>query len=145
MSLFDFLWKYIERFDGQPAVMSRLDTIIANQQQTNEKLGAIMANLQQFQTALDRIDTATTNAATVLKEVRDKVAQLEAQQGITATDEASVLQRLDSVGSALEQMGKSPENPVPVDPGTPTDPANPNPNPTDPTNPTPNPPADPPV
>jgi ABC-type transporter Mla subunit MlaD len=129
MSLFDFLWKYIERFDGQPAVMSRLDTIIANQQQTNEKLGAIMANLQQFQAALDRIDTATTNAATVLKEVRDKVAQLEAQQGITATDEASVLQRLDSVGSALEQMGKIPENPVPVDPGAPTEPTNPTPDP----------------
>lgn len=141
----DFLRWFVDRFDRVKipeqfqAVSNRLDALTAQQQQTNQQLGAIMANLQQFTAALDRIDTATSNAATVLKEVREKVAKLEAEQGISAADEESVLKRLDGVASALDQMGKSPENPVPVDPNPteptePTEPANPNPGtPTEPT------------
>lgn len=88
--------------------------------QTN--LGAIMATLAEFQTALSRIDTATTTAAAVLKEVRDRVAELETSAGISADDEASVLTQLDQVAAALEQMAQTPEEPVPVEPVPPVEP-----------------------
>ena len=114
--------------DLQTALQAQLQPI-------NDQLGAIMATMGQFQQALSRIDTATSAAAQVLTEVRAKVAELETNAGISASDEASVLGQLDAAANALEQMGKSPENPVPVDPGTPTEPTNPT--PTEPANPTP--------
>jgi septal ring factor EnvC (AmiA/AmiB activator) len=126
--LFTFLQFFVERFDHTDfderlnAVSSRLDALTAQQQQTNDLLRSIMATLQQFTDALSRIDTATTAAAQVLQDIRDKVAQLEANAGIDAQQEASVLGQLDSVANALEQMGKSPDNPVPVEPGTPGNP-----------------------
>lgn len=76
-----------------------------------------MATVSQFETAFTRIDTATSAAASVLTQIRAKIAELETNAGISASDEASVLAKLDGVATSLENMAKTPENPVPVEPG----------------------------
>jgi hypothetical protein len=95
-------------------------------QPLKNQIGEIMANQQQFSEVLGRIDTATTAAATVLNDIRARIAQLESNAGISAEEEASVLSKLDTVAKSLEQMAKNPENPVPVEPGNPGNPTDPN-------------------
>jgi GTP1/Obg family GTP-binding protein len=72
----------------------------------------IMADIQAFETALTRIDTATTNIANQLRDLKDQLAN----QGLPADVENSVLARLESAASQLEAVGQSVENPVPPTP-----------------------------
>jgi hypothetical protein len=67
----------------------------------DKKLTKIMASLAQFEQALSRIDQATRN------------------QGLTEEQETALLSRTEGLASALEAMGKSPENPVPEEPNGP--------------------------
>ena len=89
-----------------------------------------MATVQQFEAALSRIDAATTQAAAVIRQLRDDIAS----SGMTGTDEGNVLGRLEGVAASLEAMAQSPTDPVPV-------PVEPSPEP----NPTPSPEPNPPV
>jgi chromosome segregation ATPase len=81
----------------------------------NLKLDKIMADLAQFEAALSRIDTATTNIANQLRDLKDQIAN----QGLSAEVEAQVLTRLETAASQLEQVGTSVENPVPTEPTEP--------------------------
>jgi chromosome segregation ATPase len=69
----------------------------------------IMASLEQFESALSRIDTATTNIANQLRDLKDQIAN----QGLPADVENTVLSRLETAATQLEQVGQSVENPVP--------------------------------
>jgi septal ring factor EnvC (AmiA/AmiB activator) len=122
LNQYDLVAWILERFD--PLLAAQLDErlnamtaaiaeVIGNQQQISNFLGAIMATLQQFEAALDRIDAATTDIAADLRDIRAKVAELEANAGIKASDEESVLARLDRAATTLEATAKDPENPVP--------------------------------
>jgi ABC-type transporter Mla subunit MlaD len=71
----------------------------------------IMASLEQFEAALSRIDAATTNIANQLRDLRDQIEN----QGLPADVENTVLTRLETAASQLEQVGQSVENPVPPD------------------------------
>lgn len=68
-----------------------------------------MASLEQFETALSRIDAATTNIANQLRDLRDQIAN----QGLPADVESTVLTRLETAATQLEAVGQSVENPVP--------------------------------
>jgi septal ring factor EnvC (AmiA/AmiB activator) len=76
---------------------------------THNKTTQIMADIQAFETALTRIDAATTNIANQLRELKDQLAN----QGLPADVENTVLARLESAASQLEAVGQSVENPVP--------------------------------
>jgi len=78
-----------------------------------------MATLEQFEAALARIDTATTNIANQLTELRDQIAGA----GLPAEQEATVLTRLTSLATQLESMAQTPENPTPEEPTDPEQPA----------------------
>lgn len=78
-------------------------------QKQNQK---IMATIEQFESALSRIDTATTNIANQLRDLKDQIAN----QGLSADVEASVLGRLETAATQLEAVGQSVENPVPPTP-----------------------------
>lgn len=69
----------------------------------------IMATLEAFETALSRIDTATTNIAEQLRELKEQVTNA----GLSAEVEAQVLSRLETAATQLEAVGASVENPVP--------------------------------
>lgn len=69
----------------------------------------IMADIQQFEAALNRIDTATTNIANELRDLKDQIAG----QGLSAEVEANVLARLEAKATQLEEMSQTVENPVP--------------------------------
>jgi hypothetical protein len=67
------------------------------------------ATVEQFESALDRIDTATTNIANQLRALKDQIAN----QGLPAELETRVLTRLETSANQLEAVGQSVENPVP--------------------------------
>src|SRR5688572_2070198 len=69
----------------------------------------IMASIEQFESAVSRIDTATNNIANQLRDLKDELAN----QGLPADVEATVLSRLETAATQLEQVGASVENPVP--------------------------------
>ena len=69
----------------------------------------IMATIEQFESALNRIDTATTSIANQLRDLKDQISN----QGLSADVEANVLARLETAATQLEAVGKSVENPVP--------------------------------
>lgn len=73
-----------------------------------------MATIEQFESALSRIDAATTNIANQLRDLKDQIAN----QGLSAEVEANVLSRLETAASQLEQVGQSVENPTPDVPPT---------------------------
>lgn len=80
---------------------------------TDHKLSKIMATLEQFEQALNRIDTATTDIANDIRQLKDEIAN----GGLNADNEAAILSRLDATATALEAIGASVENPVPDEPG----------------------------
>lgn len=82
-----------------------ISRILKNQKQ-------IMATQAQFETALNRIDAATTATAEKLREL---AAQIEGA-GLSAEVESSVLARLETAASQLEAIGGNVENPVPEEP-----------------------------
>jgi archaellum component FlaC len=75
----------------------------------NQKLDKIMASQQQFETALNRIDAATTAIATQLRDLKEQLTNA----GLSADVEAQVLTRLETAATQLEAVGQSVENPVP--------------------------------
>lgn len=60
-----------------------------------------MATLEQFMTALGRIDAATNNLAVQLQQLKDKVAQ----GGVTPENEDWILGQLDAAIVKLQGMG----------------------------------------
>lgn len=88
--------------EGDPSQVDLLNKIF-NQNKT------IMVTLAQFQTALTRIDTATTAIAQQLRDLRDQIAG----GGLSAEVEAQVLTQLETSATQLEAVGQSVENPVP--------------------------------
>jgi septal ring factor EnvC (AmiA/AmiB activator) len=67
------------------------------------------ATIEQFESALNRIDTATTNIAQQLRDLKEQIAN----QGLPAELEQQVLTRLETSATQLEAVGTSVENPVP--------------------------------
>jgi hypothetical protein len=68
---------------------------------------SIMASQEQFEAAITRIDTATDNLATELREIKEQLAN----QGLPTDVENTVLTRLEAAATKLEAVGK------PVDDG----------------------------
>lgn len=62
-----------------------------------------MANQEQFQIALGRIDAATNNIALTLKDLKDKLTG----QGLPPETEDWVLAQLDGAATKLEGIGKT--------------------------------------
>jgi hypothetical protein len=92
-------------------VMGKLDQIL-----TREKM--IMATLAEFQAGFQRMDQATSQIAARLKRLSDQISA----GGMTPDEEAQAVAQLNAAASALEAMGKEPENPVPVEPEVPGEP-----------------------
>lgn len=84
------------------AIMEKLNLIINNQ-------NLIMATLEQFQNALNRIDAATTDIANDLQNLKDQIAGA----GLPSELEEQVLASLENAASRLEGMAQSVENPTP--------------------------------
>lgn len=95
----------------EPELLHNIFTLIKS---IHSKTVNIMADIQQFEAALNRIDTATTNIANQLRDLKDQLAN----QGLPSDVENTVLARLEAAATQLEAVGQSVENPVPVDPGT---------------------------
>lgn len=84
----------------------------------------LMATIQQFQVALSKIDAATTQAGVALTAIAGRITALEEAvkgAGLTEVQEAEILANtegvatnLETVASALTEMGKTPETPVPT-------------------------------
>jgi hypothetical protein len=86
----------------------------------------IMADLQLHLDALKKIDDATTAAGAEVTRIGERITALEEaikNAGLNAEQEAQLLAHTQGIGDkavaladALTQMGKTPENPVPVEP-----------------------------
>jgi predicted nucleic acid-binding Zn-ribbon protein len=86
----------------------------------------IMEKLELHLAALQKIDDATTAAGAEVTRIGDRITALEQaikDAGLTADQENQLLAHTQGIGdravalaSALTQMGKTPENPVPVEP-----------------------------
>jgi ABC-type transporter Mla subunit MlaD len=120
----------------------KLDALLANLQQnddqTNFRLGEIMAKIEDFDAKLKRIDDSTTEAAKVAQVVVDENKRLKgdlqkalADAGVTSEQETAILARLDRSAQAgeslvtfLKAVGKpdEPAPPAPVEPA-PVEPA----------------------
>lgn len=91
---------------------------------THFKIKQIMATDEQFRQALTRIETATTNAGTAITAVGARITSLEEtikNMGLTTAQEDELLAKTEGLGTNLEtlataltEMGKTPETPVPV-------------------------------
>jgi hypothetical protein len=68
-----------------------------------------MPTEEQFQSAIQRIDDATTDIANDIRSLKDQIAD----QGLPADVEESILAKLESTAAQLEAIGASVENPVP--------------------------------
>ena len=90
------------RGQNESEVLELLNKIIKQ----NTKMAA---SIEQFESALARIDTATTNIAVQLRDLKDQIAN----QGLSADVESQVLSRLETAATQLEAVGTSVENPVP--------------------------------
>lgn len=78
----------------------------------NSKLDLIMTKQEQFDAALERLNTTTNDIAADLTLLKEQI------QNGTVSDES--LARLDANVATLEALGASTENPVP-DPNAPTE------------------------
>jgi hypothetical protein len=88
----------------------------------------IMDQLQIHLDALQKIDNATNVAANEVTRIGQRITSMEEtirNMGLTADQESQLLthtqgigDRAEQVANALTQMGKTPENPVPVEPPT---------------------------
>jgi septal ring factor EnvC (AmiA/AmiB activator) len=75
----------------------------------NSKIETIMATIEQFESALSRIDAATTKTAQELQALKDQIAGA----GLPAELESEVLAKLEAAATKLEGIGGNVENPVP--------------------------------
>ena len=71
---------------------------------------ARMATEEQFAAAFERLNTATTAVANLIRQLRDDLAS----GGLTPEQEADKLAKLGLAADALEAMAQNPTNPVPV-------------------------------
>jgi hypothetical protein len=105
-----FTIEHIHRFEsGGNGYGDLLVEIFKELKLINKQNVKIMATIEQFESALSRIDTATTNIANQLRDLKDQIAN----QGLSADVEANVLARLETAATQLEAVGTSVENPVP--------------------------------
>lgn len=91
-----------------------------------------MATQQETTAAVERLNLATSKSAAAISAVGTRIQALEDKikgMGLDATQEAELLAALSNVAGniesnadALEQMGKDPSNPVPVEPPPPVEP-----------------------
>lgn len=68
-----------------------------------------MPTQEQFESALQRIDDATTDIANDIRSLKDQIAD----QGLPKDVEESIFARLDNTAAKLEAIGASVDNPVP--------------------------------
>lgn len=86
------------------------------------KTNKLMADSSaQFTAVMQKIDTATTAIAERIRKAEEAVLN----GGIPAETEQVILAQLGGLADALEAMGKTPENPVPIEPEGPTEPSQP--------------------
>lgn len=87
------------------------------------KIKTIMANQEQFQAALARIETATTTAGTAITAIGARITALEdaiKNAGLTQAQEDALLAQTEGLGGNLEGLATAltamgqPANPVPV-------------------------------
>jgi hypothetical protein len=84
------------------------------------KTNKLMADSSaQFTAVMQKIDTATTAIAERIRKAEEAVLN----GGLPAEKEQEILAQLSGLADSLEAMGKSPENPVPIDPEGPADPS----------------------
>jgi chromosome segregation ATPase len=154
MKLFDFLKFIIDRFDGESAVSTRLDTLIAQQQQANQTLGAIMPRMediqnqgQQHTAQLRKVVDEVSGMASQLKTLQEqgdaKIA--EAVAAARAQDQAALDTKLTELQGIQSEQSELINRIDALNPDAPPAPPNPNPDTSPNPNPTPNPPAEPPV
>jgi septal ring factor EnvC (AmiA/AmiB activator) len=120
-----------EQFDRIRSEFISLGFTIAS---INQKLEEIMANQQDFQNALARVEAATTAGAATATAIKDRITALEdaiRNAGLSADQEANLLAQIEGVATnaealaaALQPMGQ-PNNPVPVEPPAPLEPVTP--------------------
>lgn len=91
--------------NGDHNLLHNVFQILKSIKHQNQK---IMATIEQFEAALTRIDTATTNIANQLRDLKDQIAN----QGLSTEVEESVLGRLETAATQLEAVGQSVETPV---------------------------------
>jgi HAMP domain-containing protein len=78
-----------------------------------------MATKQQFDDAMNLLNTATSAAGAKIVELRDKLAA----GGLTPAEEQAVLDQIGEVATSLNGMAQDPSNPVPIPVPEPTPPA----------------------
>lgn len=103
-----------------------LHNIFTLTKSTHNKISQLMADTQTWEAALVKIDTATTSMAGSVTRIADRITTLEdtiKNMGLPKEQEDTLLARTEGIGNSLttlattlEQIGKTPENPVPVDP-----------------------------
>jgi len=86
-----------------------LDKVLKELKRITLKLNTMAATIEQFEAALQRIDTATTGIAEQIRDLQDQITDA----GLSAEQETNVLGRLDTIASSLENMGKDVNNPTP--------------------------------
>lgn len=89
-------------------------------------------SLQQWQDVLAKIDAATTKGSQASTAIANRITALEdaiKNAGLDAETEALLLSQTEglvlnaeTLATALEAMGKTPETPVPTDPPAPVEP-----------------------
>lgn len=78
-----------------------------------QRLNVLEARIMdQFTEVLDRIDTATTEVAIEIRDLRDQLTA----GGLTPAQEADVLARLGAAADRLEGIATDPDDPVPKPP-----------------------------
>jgi len=92
---------------------SQNTTILHELRNIRNMMEALLANQQQMQAAIDRLNQATSKVAERLR----KLAEDLANSGMSSTDEDAAVASLNQLADSLDQMGQDPENPVPVEPG----------------------------
>jgi dissimilatory sulfite reductase (desulfoviridin) alpha/beta subunit len=80
--------------------------------QIREGIAILMASQEEFDTVLQRIDSATTNIAGDLTALRDLVATM----GLNAEQETAIVTALSAAADKLEGIAADPEQPVPEEP-----------------------------
>lgn len=99
-------WTRVLKSGGQDARLQEIKALLIELKSQGD---SIVATLADFQTALTRIDTATTEIAADIQRLLDKIAA----GGLSDTEEAQVLAQIGTLAERLEGIGASVENPVP--------------------------------
>lgn len=86
-----------------------LDEVLVLLKKQAKQIQSIMASIKDFQDQLDRIGAATDNIAADLKRLADQIEQ----GGLSATDEAAIVESLRVAAEKLEGVAAiNPEPPI---------------------------------